>query len=339
MTSRTSTSGSTSTCRPTATSRRSAASPSTPSAGSPSRATSFRDRGVEFTVVEVGEHSIRRLRIDLNPNGSASNARSAEKPRTLGHRRSGGTAVAAIRTLALVIRSVDVFETSRVLTLFTRELGKVSALAKGARRLKSPFQSGLDLLSVCDIVVLHKASDALDLLTEAVLAERFEAPSPRPAGPLRRLLHRRVARRPDRPPRPAPEALRRGPGDAPPPGRSRLAPEPGPPVRAGLPAGVGSDAGTRPLRPLRPRRRRPGATGSPSAWRPAASSAPTADPASRTSPRSRAGRSRRSATWPPPATPGDGSGATRDASARSGQTVGAVISHLIGRRPRLLPFV
>jgi DNA repair protein RecO (recombination protein O) len=74
-----------------------------------------------------------------------------------------------------VIRSVDVFETSRVLTLFTRELGKVSALAKGARRLRSPFQAGLDLLSVCDIVLLHKASEALDLLTEAVLLERFDS--------------------------------------------------------------------------------------------------------------------------------------------------------------------
>jgi len=81
--------------------------------------------------------------------------------------------MAAVRTLGLVIRSVDVFESSRVLTLFTRELGKVSALAKGARRLKSPFQSGLDLLGVCDIVLLHKASDALDLLTEAVTVETF----------------------------------------------------------------------------------------------------------------------------------------------------------------------
>ncbi len=80
----------------------------------------------------------------------------------------------AVRTPALVIRSVDVFETSRVLTLFSRDLGKISALAKGARRLKSPFGSGLDLLSVCDIVLLHKASEALDLLTEAVLLERFE---------------------------------------------------------------------------------------------------------------------------------------------------------------------
>lgn len=81
--------------------------------------------------------------------------------------------MAAVRTQSLVLRSVEFSETSRILTLFTRDLGQVSALAKGARRLKSPFQAGLDLLSVCDIVLLHKASDALDLLTEAVLIERF----------------------------------------------------------------------------------------------------------------------------------------------------------------------
>lgn len=65
------------------------------------------------------------------------------------------------------------FETSLVATVFTRELGKISGLAKGARRLKSPMQGGLDLLSVSDIVLLHKASDALDLVTEAVAVERF----------------------------------------------------------------------------------------------------------------------------------------------------------------------
>jgi DNA repair protein RecO (recombination protein O) len=70
---------------------------------------------------------------------------------------------------------MDIFETSLVVTLFTRELGKVGALAKGARRLKSPLQGGLDLLGVSDIVVLHKASEALDLVTEAVPVERFES--------------------------------------------------------------------------------------------------------------------------------------------------------------------
>jgi DNA repair protein RecO (recombination protein O) len=79
----------------------------------------------------------------------------------------------ANRSLALVVRSVEVFETSLVVTLFTRELGKISALAKGGRRLKSPFQGGLDLLGVSDIVLLPKASESLDLLTEAAPLERF----------------------------------------------------------------------------------------------------------------------------------------------------------------------
>jgi DNA repair protein RecO (recombination protein O) len=84
-----------------------------------------------------------------------------------------GGHVPANRTLALVLRSIEVFETSLVVTLFTRELGKVSALAKGARRPKSAFQGGLDLLGVSDIVVFPKASEALDLLAEAAPVERF----------------------------------------------------------------------------------------------------------------------------------------------------------------------
>ena len=81
--------------------------------------------------------------------------------------------MAAIRSQAIVTRAVEVFETSLVVTLFTRELGKVSALAKGGRRLKSSFQGGLDPLGVSDIVLLPKSSEALDLLTEAAPIERF----------------------------------------------------------------------------------------------------------------------------------------------------------------------
>jgi DNA repair protein RecO (recombination protein O) len=46
-------------------------------------------------------------------------------------------------------------------------------LAKGGRRLKSNFESALDLLTVCDIVFLRKSSGSLDLLTEAMVVRRF----------------------------------------------------------------------------------------------------------------------------------------------------------------------
>ena len=81
--------------------------------------------------------------------------------------------MATEKAQALVIRATDFSETSRIVTLWTRELGKVRALAKGGRRLRSNFECSLDLLMVCDIVLLRKTSGALDLLTEARVRERF----------------------------------------------------------------------------------------------------------------------------------------------------------------------
>jgi len=83
----------------------------------------------------------------------------------------------AEKATAIVLRTVEFSETSLVVVLFTREFGKVRGLAKGARRLKGPFESALDLLAQCRIVFLRKSSEALDLLTEAKLLRRF-----RPAG-------------------------------------------------------------------------------------------------------------------------------------------------------------
>src|SRR5687767_5368134 len=91
-------------------------------------------------------------------------------PRAEGER---GQAMAAERALAIVVRGTDWSETSRITTLFTREFGKVRALAKGGRRLRSNFEIAFDLLTVCDVVFLRKAHGGLDLLTEARVVERF----------------------------------------------------------------------------------------------------------------------------------------------------------------------
>lgn len=81
--------------------------------------------------------------------------------------------MAAEQATAIVLRTYDFSESSLVTTLFTREFGKIRALAKGAKRPKNPFDFGLDLLSQCRIVFLRKSGDVLHLLTEAKLERRF----------------------------------------------------------------------------------------------------------------------------------------------------------------------
>ena len=81
--------------------------------------------------------------------------------------------MAAEKALAIVLRTTDWSESSRIATLWTREWGKVRALAKGGRRLRSAFENALDLLTVCSIVLLRKSSGGLDLLTEAQVVQRF----------------------------------------------------------------------------------------------------------------------------------------------------------------------
>jgi DNA repair protein RecO (recombination protein O) len=81
--------------------------------------------------------------------------------------------MSAEKSEGLILRVTDFSETSRIVVIFTRTFGKISALAKGGRRLKGPFESALDLLSACRIVFLRKSTSGLDLLTEAQLVERF----------------------------------------------------------------------------------------------------------------------------------------------------------------------
>jgi len=73
----------------------------------------------------------------------------------------------------IAVRGTDWSETSRITTLFTREFGKIRALAKGGRRIRSNFEVAFDLLTVSDIGFIRKHSGGLDLLTEARVRERF----------------------------------------------------------------------------------------------------------------------------------------------------------------------
>ena len=77
---------------------------------------------------------------------------------------------------AVVIRQTDFSETSRVVTFFTRESGKLAMMAKGSRRRRNPYDDSMDLLAESSIVFLRKTSGRLQLLTEAALRRRFRPP-------------------------------------------------------------------------------------------------------------------------------------------------------------------
>jgi len=68
-----------------------------------------------------------------------------------------------------VLGRLDYSETSQILVLFTREHGKVRAIAKGVKRsTKTRFATGIDLLDVGQVVLSsrHERGEALATLTE-----------------------------------------------------------------------------------------------------------------------------------------------------------------------------
>ena len=73
-----------------------------------------------------------------------------------------------LTTPAIVLRTVDYGEADRVVTLFTRDAGKLSALARGARKSVKRFGAALGLFGVGEAVLVDKPNVELSAL------ERFD---------------------------------------------------------------------------------------------------------------------------------------------------------------------
>ena len=69
------------------------------------------------------------------------------------------------RAEAIVLRTHKLGEADRIITLLTRERGKVRAVAKGVRRTKSKFGARLEPFSRVDLLVYEGKS--LDIITQA----------------------------------------------------------------------------------------------------------------------------------------------------------------------------
>ncbi len=70
------------------------------------------------------------------------------------------------KDLAICIRAVDYSETSQVVTLFTRDTGKIGAIAKGSKRPKSAFGGPIEILSHGKIVFSDSSREKLATLME-----------------------------------------------------------------------------------------------------------------------------------------------------------------------------
>lgn len=78
-----------------------------------------------------------------------------------------------LKTTGIVIREVNTGEADKIVTIFSRHRGKISALAKGARRPKSKLVAGTQLLSYSDYV-LFSGRDLYSVNTVEVVEPFYE---------------------------------------------------------------------------------------------------------------------------------------------------------------------
>lgn len=86
----------------------------------------------------------------------------------------GSAAVSQEKSEAVVVRGVDFSETSRIVTFLTPDRGRLTCLARGVRRKKSPFAGALDTLNRVELVYYWKEGREVQNLAEATVLESFQ---------------------------------------------------------------------------------------------------------------------------------------------------------------------
>lgn len=75
------------------------------------------------------------------------------------------------RTTGIILRTRPLTETSLIVHWLTSDLGRLATVAKGARRLKSPFSGKLDLLYLADFTFHRSRRSDLHTLREVAVHE------------------------------------------------------------------------------------------------------------------------------------------------------------------------
>lgn len=78
-----------------------------------------------------------------------------------------------VKTTAIVLNSKKFGDSSKIISAFTRDFGKVSLIAKGSRNPKSKFGSAIEPLSWVELTYYHKSTTELHLLSTADIVKPF----------------------------------------------------------------------------------------------------------------------------------------------------------------------
>jgi len=78
-----------------------------------------------------------------------------------------------LRTQAVVLRSIDYGETSRIVTLYTEDRGRMSVMVRGARSSKSRFGATLEPMAHIQAMVFCRPGRELQSLTETSQASTW----------------------------------------------------------------------------------------------------------------------------------------------------------------------
>lgn len=75
-------------------------------------------------------------------------------------------------TSAIIFRTVDYSESSKIVTLFTEEHGKIAVMVHGAKKPKSKFSGVMEVGNLLDVVYYYKPSRSVQTLSEASYLEK-----------------------------------------------------------------------------------------------------------------------------------------------------------------------
>jgi DNA repair protein RecO (recombination protein O) len=79
-----------------------------------------------------------------------------------------------IKTPAIVLKSLNWKESSKIITVHTRELGKIALIAKGARRLKQRYSGVLESINLVEVVFYFSSKRQIQVLGSVSLENGFK---------------------------------------------------------------------------------------------------------------------------------------------------------------------